>query len=966
MAEVPGPQQPRFPKPTSASGSVRARDVLLLIRTLAEEMRQHPLMDDELTLKTRLDQELGFDSLTRAELIQRSEQQFAVNLPTQAIAEIETPADLLRAIQHAAPQDAGAVQDSSRLTQPFELGHVASLPHRAATLQAMLDWHVDQHPDRPQLYVYQDADQMVEISYQQLRQRARHIARALQAREIAPGDCVAIMLPTCEDYFYSFFGILYARAIPVPIYPPARLSQIEDHLKRHAAILNNARAKLMITVPEAKPLSQLLRLQVPSIQAVVTHTDLHQTAAKGADIGDARADDIAFLQYTSGSTGLPKGVTLTHANLLANIRAMGRVVQASSDDVFVSWLPVYHDMGLIGAWLGSLYHAIPLVIMSPLLFLSRPQRWLWAIHRHRATLSAAPNFAYELCLNKIDDSALAGLDLSHWRLAWNGAEPVSPSTMRRFTERFAPYGFRPQTMSPVYGLAESSVGLTFPSLSRTPRIERIKRDPMARLGRAEPAAPDDPTAIQVVGLGYPLPGHQIRIIDALGRELPDREEGELEFKGPSATQGYYRDPDKTQALYHGDWLTTGDRAFTIGGELFLTGRSKDIIIRAGRNIYPHELEEAVCRLPNIRKGCAAAFASHDPQSGTEKLVILAESRQHAPAQTEPLRQQINTLALDLLGSPADDVVICPPHTIPKTSSGKIRRAACKSLYQTQRLHEPQRAVWQQALRLIRAAMLPQLHRAWRIGIDIAYAGYLWGLLTVLAPIVWTTVALLPNPKSAWAVTRFGARALLRLSGTHLTLDGREHLPGPGTPCVIVANHASYLDGLAFIAACPQPCRFVAKAELRNNPLTRVFLSRLGTEFVERFDVEQGLVDASRIADSATEQQPLVIFPEGTLYRMAGLHEFHMGAFLAAAKAGLPILPVTICGTRSKLRDKSLFPRRGPIHLRFSPLIAPNGADWQAAVQLRDQARGEILRHCGEPDLAHAPKNHPSRPDPGSR
>lgn len=954
MADNPDPQHRQEPEPPA----VRPSDVLLLIQVLAEEVRQQPLADGELDLHTRLDQTLGFDSLTLAELIQRSEQQFSVKLPTQTIAEIETPADLLQAIRHATPQNGGqkAGHDDPALTRPFELDHVAALPNRTTTLQETLDWHADLHPERPQLYVYQDDDQITEISYRQLRQRARRVARALQQQEIAPGDCVAIMLPTCEDYFYSFFGILYARAIPVPIYPPARLSQIEDHLMRHAAILSNASAKLMITVPEAKPLSQLLRLQVPSIHTITTPTDLRHANPPEADIGDPHPDDIAFLQYTSGSTGLPKGVTLTHANLLANIRAMGQVVQARSDDVFVSWLPVYHDMGLIGAWLGSLYHAIPLVIMSPLLFLSRPQRWLWAIHRHRATLSAAPNFAYELCLNKIDDSALAGLDLSRWRLAWNGAEPVSPATMQRFTARFAPYGFRPQAMSPVYGLAESSVGLTFPALTRTPRVERIKRDPMTRFGRAEAAAPEDPNAIQVVGLGYPLPGHQIRIIDALGRELPDREEGELEFKGPSATQGYYRDPDKTRTLYHDDWLTTGDRAFTIGGELFLTGRSKDIIIRAGRNIYPHELEEAVCQLPNIRKGCAAAFASHDPKSGTEKLVILAESRQTAPEQTEPLKQQINTLALDLLSSPADEVVICPPHTIPKTSSGKVRRAACKTLFEQHRLDDPQRAVWQQALRLIKAAALPQLRRCWRIGVDIAYAGYLWGLLAVLAPIVWASVALLPGQSSAWTVTRAGARSLLRLAGTRLTIHGRENLPAPNTPCVIVANHASYLDGLAFMAACPQPCRFVAKAELLRNPWARIFLTKLGTEFVERFDVEQGLLDAGRIADSAGAQQPLVIFPEGTLYRMAGVHEFHMGAFLAAAKAGLPVLPVTLGGTRSKLRDKSLFPRRGPISLTFSPLIAPAGEDWQAAVQLRDQARADILRHCGEPDLAHTPKN----------
>ncbi|GAB3518700.1 AMP-binding protein [Photobacterium alginatilyticum] len=931
--------------------------VLQLVKDLVDELRQGQQPDTPLQLDCQFDQDLGFDSLARAELIQRTEKQFSVSLPDQTLASIETPRDLVRELLQAT--HTGDVSVSELLIEQIQLDVVESAPEHVHTLQEVLDWHVNTHPDRPHLYVYQNADQVTEISYRMIQEKARQIANGLIKQDIAPGECVAIMLPTSNDYFYSFFGILYARAIPVPIYPPARPSQIEDHLKRHANILQNAEARLLITVPEAKPLSQLLRMQVPSIKAVVTVSEIMGSTAP-PDVGDAHTSDIAFLQYTSGSTGIPKGVALTHANLLTNIRAMGKVVKASSSDVFISWLPVYHDMGLIGTWFGSLYYASPLVIMSPLLFLSKPQRWLWAIHRHRGTVSPAPNFAYELCINKIDESELEGLDLSSWRLAWNGAEPVSPSTIARFTERFAKYGFRPETMSPVYGLAESSVGLTFPTEIRTPRIERIKREPMTRFGRAETAGSDDPDAMQVVGLGLPLPGHQIRIMDDLGRELPEREEGELEFKGASATAGYYRDPEKTKLLYHGDWLNTGDRAFTIGGELFLTGRSKDIIIRAGRNIYPHELEEAVSKVPGIRKGCVAAFASHDSRTGTERLIVLAESRETDTTKQQELKHQINNLALDLLGSLPDDVVIGLPHTVPKTSSGKIRRAACKELYEQDSLDVRQRAVWWQTLRLMTAGITPQLRRYWRMTLDVGYAAYMWLMMAILASIVWSFVAVVPNRDWCWRITRTGARALIRLTGTKLTIKGKEHLPDPDcvseTPCILVANHASYLDGLVMVAATQLKCRFVAKSELKKNFFARLFLSKLDTEFVERFDAEKGILDAKRIADSAHSSQPLFFFPEGTLYRMAGLHEFHMGAFTAAADAGLPVLPVTLCGTRSKLRDRSLFPRRGNISVTISPLIYPQGNDWNAALKLRDQARSEILRHCGEPDLAHSKNN----------
>ncbi|MDA3785315.1 MAG: AMP-binding protein, partial [Deltaproteobacteria bacterium] len=287
------------------------------------------------------------------------------------------------------------------------------------------------------------------------------VACGLQQRGLEPGQRVALMLPTSPAYFFCFFGVIMAGAIPVPLYPPARLSQIEEHLRRHIGILNNSLATLLITTAEVQPLARLLQAQAPALQGSAT---LDQLTSHGSRYQpqEIKGEETAFLQYTSGSTGNPKGVILSHANLLANIRAMGHHMEARASDVFVSWLPLYHDMGLIGAWLGSLYYGCQLVIMSPQAFLVHPEEWLWAIHRHRGTLSAAPNFGYAFCLKKIDDLDIEGLDLSSWRLAFNGAEPVSPATVHDFTARFRPFGFAAQAMAPVYGLAESTVGLAFP------------------------------------------------------------------------------------------------------------------------------------------------------------------------------------------------------------------------------------------------------------------------------------------------------------------------------------------------------------------------------------------------------------------------------------------------------------------------------------------------------------------------
>jgi acyl-CoA synthetase (AMP-forming)/AMP-acid ligase II len=300
-------------------------------------------------------------------------------------------------------------------------------------------------------------------------------------------------------------------------------------------------------------------------------------------------------------------------------------------DTFVSWLPLYHDMGLIGAWLGCLYFGAQLCVMSPLSFLIRPESWLWAIHQFRATLSGAPNFAFELCLNKIDDSNLQGLDLSSLRMIANGAEPVSVPTLRRFIERFGRYGFRPGAMAPVYGLAENSVGLAFPPAGRTPVIDRVDREALSNRGIAEPAKEGDPHPLEIASCGFPLPGHEIRIVDELGYELGERREGRLEFRGLSATSGYFRNETKTRELFHGGWLDSGDRAYMAGGEVYITGRIKDIIIRAGQHIYPQEIEEAVTEIPGIRKGCVAVFGTADRATGTERVVVLAETRETDPA-----------------------------------------------------------------------------------------------------------------------------------------------------------------------------------------------------------------------------------------------------------------------------------------------------------------------------------------------
>ena len=709
---------------------------------------------------------------------------------------------------------------------------------------------------------------------------------------------------------------------------------------------------MLITVPEAKLVAQLLTAQVETLKHVVTVDDLRGHG--DGDVVAVRASDIGFIQYTSGSTGDPKGVILTHANLLANIRADGEGLRADSSDVFVSWLPLYHDMGLIGAWLGSLYHAVRLVIMSPLEFLSRPQRWLWAMHRYAGTLSAAPNFAYELCLRRITDAELEGLDLSAWRVAVNGAETISHHTLEAFCERFAKYGFQREAMFPVYGLAECAVGLTFPPLRRGPLVDVVQRDALTRQGRALPATVDDPAALRLVACGRPLRGHEIRVVDAGGRELPERSEGRLQFRGPSATSGYYRNPEHTKRLFQDDWLETGDLAYIAGGDLYLTGRSKDLIIRGGRNIYPAELEEAVGELEAVRTGRVAVFGSADPVSGTERLIVLAETRATSDEDRDALRDEINAAAARIVDAPPDDIVLAPPGTVLKTSSGKIRRAASRELYENQRIGESVRAVWWQVVRMLAASVVPRVRSVLRRGGANLFGAYCWGAAVACIPFAWLAAVVPPRESWRWSALRGVLRVLAWCTWTPIRVQGAEHLAARTDACIIVSNHQSYLDAFILILAMRRELVFLAKAELQRFALVAWPLRRLGTHFVQRYDTQQGIEELQKAKHALSQGKTLIIFSEGTIKRMPGLLPFHMGAFVTAVEAGVPIVPVAIRGSRSILHAESWLPRHGAIGVTAGDAVMPEkeGDAWAQALSLRDAVREQILRLCGEPDLEH--------------
>ena len=927
----------------ATSGVPAEQQLLAIVQQLAGET--HPGHSYAITLHTSFERDLGLDSLARVELMQRVGNAFGVEFPGEALSQADTPLELLRFLGQASQTPATETLANLPGTQ------ATGLPDDAQTLVDVLAWHVAHQPDRIHILLHDEQHQEHPIRYRDLLDMARSIAGGLAAQGLQPRQTVALMLPTGQDYLACFFGVMLAGGIPVPIYPPARMAQIEDHLKRHARILSNAEAAFIITVEQARPVAVMLQAAVPSLAAIITPSELHVSPASPASPVSPRyrsqGSDIAFLQYTSGSTGDPKGVVLTHANLLANIRALGQASRATSDDLFVSWLPLYHDMGLIGAWFGSLYHGIPLVLMSPLAFLARPALWLQTIARHRGTISAAPNFAYELCVRHVSDDALAGLDLSSWRLALNGAEPVSPATLDAFAARFARCGLRRQAITPVYGLAESSVGLAFPPLGRAPRIDAIRREPFSRNGKAEPATASDADTLAIPSCGRALAGHEIRIVDDAGVELPERRVGRLEFRGPSATTGYYRNPDATRRLLRDGWLDSGDHAYMAEGEVYVTGRVKDLIKRGGRNLYPYDLEEAIGKLPGIRKGCVAVFASPDPATGSERLVIMAETRERDESARARLRRTLNQTAIDVIGMPADDIVLAPPHAVLKTSSGKIRRLASREAYEHGTAAKPAAMPWLHTARFAAGVLLSRTVVAARHIAGWAYGCYAWAVFTALLLPCGGLVILLQRPALGRRIARFGARLLFRLTGVPISAEGIDRLPRQ--PHMLLVNHASYLDAIVLTALLPAVpgYAYAAKHEFSQQPAMRRLLSGLGALFIERFDVRRSAEDMERMAAALRRGENVIVFPEGGFSREAGLKPFHSGAFMAAAKAAAPIAVAGLRGTRAALRAGMWWPHRSPIEFEVGQTLIASGSDWSTTVRLNAAARATMATLCGE-------------------
>ncbi|MBH00277.1 MAG: hypothetical protein CMN58_08065 [Solibacterales bacterium] len=907
----------------------RSGRMLEIVRDLLREL-DSPQVAERASLDSSFNRDLGLGSLERIELLVRVERAFEGRLADEVVQQADTPGQWLHALDST--MDGPVLEKTARypIVQP---GAAPSLSSSPESLLDVLHERAEIDPDRVQMHLM-DGDHGQDISYGQLLERSREVAAGLISLGLKPNETVAIMLPTSEEFFYAFWGTILAGGIAVPVYPPMQAAKVEEYVKRQVGILNNASVRFLISFVRVRAISQVMRLALSSVQEVLTVTELRRRG-QARPTSSVAPSDIFFLQYTSGSTGDPKGVTLLHANVLANIQGIGRGVQVKSDDAVVSWLPLYHDMGLIGSWLFSLYYGLPITILSPLDFLSRPERWFWAVHdASRDVLCPAPNFSYELCARKVSDEAMEGVDLSRWRVVINAGEAVLPETLIRFEQRFQAYGFNAKAFIPCYGLAESSVALTFPPLWRRPLIDTIDRGRFERDGLAEPVdeGENETSSISFVANGCPISGHEIRVVDAQGCDVDERVRGRVLFRGPSKTPGYYRNPEATSAVTSEDgWMDTGDVGYLAANEIYITGRLKEMIIKGGHNITPHEVELASAEAVGVRRGCVAAFGVTDHDTGTERLVVVAEIRSGHAGEYDRIRDDVIRTVDERVGTPPDHVELVAPQIIPKTSSGKIRRGQAKTLYEQGRLQATYISPWMQMVRLWSSHMSAYIQllskrfvvwsRDTMRAVAIVTIGSVFGILARLAP----------TRHFAAVTIRQGARLIASWIGMS---NGAMAMTRKDTESSVlyVANRSGPYDVMTLVAMLPEVISLAENAGLEDLPVSAAFLLEpLVITDTGEVCSPPGETLEQRVLRALLKEGSVLVLAENPTEREVTRNCYRVEPLMAAATANAQVVPVRL----------SLAAEHAPVATTLGGSLDPYGVGLESALRLREKIR-EII------------------------
>lgn len=807
---------------------------------------------------SQFERDLGLASLDLVELMVRCEAKLEIELPDGIAEQADTPAGWARAIEHGAQEQ--AAKSAYRIVAPS--GGLPPEPVNARTLADVLSWHAEIDPGRIHVHFLEEGNGRG-LTCTQLLDSAEAVARGLLAAGLERGSTVALLAPNSEDFLDSFLGVMLAGGVPMPLYPPTDLARLYDYIESQGRLLTATGARFLIVSNEGKTLGRILRVRAPKLAASATASSLRASGRRTHRRLPGPVD-TALLQLTSGSTGEPKAIPLTHANVLANLRAIGRRLNVNERDAVVSWFPLASDAGLVGCWLFSLYHGVPLTLLSPKEFIERPETWLWGIHDSRGTLSAAPNFAYELCARRVPLAAVDGIDLSCWRYAANAGEPVLPETVERFIRRFSAVGFRREAMAPAFGLAEATVALSLPEPGLGPRLSQSG----------------------FYKLGRPLDGMEVRSSD-----------GRIQFRGPcqsAATRG------------EDGWTDSGDLGHVEDGEIVFTSRSKDVLIRRGRTLSPHVIEEAAAQAVGVRPVGALAAGIPDASTGTERLLVAVESLAETPYDRNRVAENVRRAVEAAIGEPPDEVLVIAKGTLPRTLNAKLRRREAAARYLAGTLGEGPRTPEIETLALWRRNFAGMAGIALNRAARAAVQRTRFGVARTVARFGGAVIGL--TGKRSW--TSAFARLALKYAGRDPRFEGSL----PAGPCLIVANRCGHPDPVALAAALARPVTFAGPESLHGVlPASRILMRHSVAKTPEA------------MREALQRGEVLVLFPDSPIGASAERSRFHLHAFRAAHAAGAPIVPVAMDEFRLRTTARAGQP------------IAPD-AD---VIALRDRIRGAI-------------------------
>ncbi len=550
----------------------------------------------------------------------------------------------------------------------------AEMLDEAGTLPGLFSRLVERFPDFECLTILDRERCERRSTLGSLGAGARAVAGALSRLRLPRGRVVVIALPTGPELVAAYFGTLLAGGVPALVATPlSRFAEGSRYRERLAAILRNAEAAILYCDAEV---AELCRGGSADLAAGALLTPGEAVAAgTPCSTTEPEPSDVATVQYSSGSTGTPNGVLLSHQAILNNLRAIREALALRAGDVSVNWIPLYHDMGLVDGFLLPLLSGCPTVLIPTLDFMREPPLWLWALHHYRGVLSWAPNFAYSLCAKRLTDPDLEGLDLADWRIAISSSEPILAETLEAFALRFERFGFRREAFTPFYGLAENVTAVTAHPVEQVPHVDWLDRHALAAQGIAQSGQ-----GLACVGVGGCLPRCQVEIRDTEGKALPERRVGKIWIRSDCMFQGYRGQPELTARTLVDGWLDSGDRGYLAGGDLFFVAREKDLIVIGGEKIAPHDVESVVNEVSGVRPGCAVAFGVANPARGTEDLAVVAETREEGAEEKARLESAIRAGVLGALGLVLRHVLLVPPGGVEKTTSGKLARSATRARY----------------------------------------------------------------------------------------------------------------------------------------------------------------------------------------------------------------------------------------------------------------------------------------------